>query len=282
MSIALVTGASTGIGLATAVTLARGGHTVYGAMRNPEKGSADIEALAQAQRLSITVVRMDVDSDDSVREAFAQTGPVDVLVNNAGVGGMAAVEDMPLSGFRQVMETNFFGALRCIKAVLPGMRERRTGLIVNVTSVAGRLAGGAQGAYSASKWALEALSESLACEVKAFGVRVAIVEPGVIATPIFGKAELSAPSIYPHARRLDAFFRASLQNPTSPYVVGEVIRGIVESDSPRVRYPAGPDAAPIMASRAVTSDEDWVASQTVSDQQWAERMSHAFGIKVEL
>jgi NAD(P)-dependent dehydrogenase (short-subunit alcohol dehydrogenase family) len=282
MSIALVTGASTGIGLATAVTLARGGHTVYAAMRNPEKGSAEIETLAQAQKLSITVVRMDVDSDDSVREAFAQAGPVDVLVNNAGIGDMAAVEDMPLSDFRRIMETNFFGALRCIHAVLPGMRGRRSGLIVNVTSVAGRIAGGAQGGYSASKWALEALSESLACEVKAFGVRVAIVEPGVIATPIFGKNGAAAPSLYPHRRRLDAFFHAALQNPVSPYVVGEVIRGIVESDSPKLRYPAGPDATPLLASRAGTSDEDWIASQAVSDQEWAERLSRSFGISIQL
>src|SRR6266852_6091430 len=127
LSIALVTGSSTGIGLATAVTLARVGHKVYATMRNPEKGGVEITGIAQA----------------------------------------GAVEDMPLSEFRQVMETNFFGALRCIQAVLPAMRERRSGCIVNVTSVAGRIAVGAQAAYSGSKWALEALSESLAAEVRA-------------------------------------------------------------------------------------------------------------------
>jgi NAD(P)-dependent dehydrogenase (short-subunit alcohol dehydrogenase family) len=147
----LVTGTSSGIGLATAVTLARAGHTVYAGMRNPSQGGAELAKIANAEKLPVTAVPLDVDSDESVRDAFARTGPVDVLVNNAGVGGMAAVEDMPLADFRQVMETNFFGALRCIKAVLPGMRERRSGCIVNVTSVAGRLAGGAQGAYSASK-----------------------------------------------------------------------------------------------------------------------------------
>jgi NAD(P)-dependent dehydrogenase (short-subunit alcohol dehydrogenase family) len=180
------------------------------------------------------------------------------------------------------METNFFGALRCIQAVLPGMRERGRGCIVNVTSVAGRLAGGAQGAYSASKWALEALSESLACEVKAFGVRVAIVEPGVVSTPIFGKTNLSAPSIYPHARRLDAFFQASLQNPVSPDVIGEAIRAIVEDDNAKLRHPAGPDAVPILESRAGVTDEEWIASQAVSDKEWADRMSQAFGIEVKL
>jgi NAD(P)-dependent dehydrogenase (short-subunit alcohol dehydrogenase family) len=282
LSIALVTGTSSGIGLATAVTLARAGHTVYAGMRNPSKGGAELAQIANAEKLAVTAVQLDVDSDESVHEAFARTGPVDVLVNNAGVGGMGSVEELPLDAFRQVMETNFFGALRCIKAVLPGMRERRSGCIVNVTSVAGRLAGGAQGAYSASKWALEALSESLACEMKAFGVRVAIIEPGVIATPIFGKAESSAPSIYPHRRRLDAFFQASLKNPVSPYVVGEVIRAVVEDQDAKLRHPAGPDAAPLIASRAGVTDEEWIASQAVSDQEWAERLSKAFGIRIEL
>ncbi|HXA49766.1 MAG TPA: SDR family oxidoreductase [Candidatus Acidoferrum sp.] len=278
----LVTGSSTGIGLATAVTLARAGHTVQAAMRNPATGAAEISGIAQAEKLPLTVVQLDVDSDSSVAKAFAGVGPVDVLVNNAGIGRMGSVEEMPLAEFRRVMETNFFGALRCMQAVLPGMRERRSGTIVNVTSVAGRIAGGAQGAYSASKWALEALSESLACEVKAFGIRVAVVEPGVIATPIIGKTNLSAPSIYPHGRRLDARFQASLKNPVSPYVVGDVIRGIVESDSPQLRYPVGPDAIPVMASRAATSDEDWIASQAEGDQVWAERMEKALGLKIEL
>lgn len=282
MAKVLVTGTSTGIGLATAVTLARAGHTVHAAMRNPAAGGADITGIAQAERLAIILEQLDVDSDTSVTQAFERAGPVDVLVNNAGVAGMGSVEEMPLAEFRRVMETNYFGALRCIQAVLPGMRERGGGCIINVTSVAGRIAGGAQGAYSASKWALEALSESLACEVKAFGIRVAVVEPGVIATPIFGKTNLEAPSIYPHGRRLDALFQASLKNPVSPYVVGEAIRGIVENDSAQLRYPVGPDAVPIMASRAATSDEDWIASQAGSDQEWAARMEKSFGLKLEL
>jgi NAD(P)-dependent dehydrogenase (short-subunit alcohol dehydrogenase family) len=180
------------------------------------------------------------------------------------------------------METNFFGALRCIQAVLPGMRERRNGCIVNITSVAGRLAGGAQGAYSASKWALEALSESLACEGKAFGIRVAVVEPGVIATPIFGKGLMEKSSIYPHARRLDAFFRASLKRPVSPYVVGDTIREIVENGNGKLRHPVGPDAAPVIGMRAAISDEDWIASQAVSDQEWAERIRKGFGLDLDL
>src|SRR5689334_13574959 len=103
-------------------------------MRNPAKGSEEIAGIAQTQRLPITVLQLDVDSDESVKAAFSRTGPLDVLVNNAGLGTFGSVEELPLGEFRQTMETNFFGALRCIQAVLPGMRERRSGCIVNVTS----------------------------------------------------------------------------------------------------------------------------------------------------
>jgi NAD(P)-dependent dehydrogenase (short-subunit alcohol dehydrogenase family) len=281
MPTALVTGASTGIGLATAVTLARAGHKVYATMRNPARGAGEITSIAEAEKLPLTVLPLDVDSDQSVRDVFAKTGEIDVLVNNAGIAIMSAVEDMPLEEFRRIMETNYFGALRCIQAVLPGMRERRSGCIVNVSSVAGRIAGGAQGAYAASKWALEALSESLAYEVRAFGIRVAIVEPGVIATPIFGKMEEEKPSAYPQKRRLEAYFRGSLKNPVSPYVVAETIRGIVESYSWQLRYPAGPDAVPVLAARAHVSDEEWVASGAVSDEEWAERIERGLGVKLE-
>ncbi len=133
----------------------------------------------------------DVDDDASARgaigQALAEAGRIDVLVNNAGITSMGSVEETALPAFRSTMETNFFGALRCIQAVLPGMRERASGCIVNVTPVAGRIAPAGQAAYVSSKWALEALSECLAQEVKSFGIRVSIVEPGVIATPIVGK-----------------------------------------------------------------------------------------------
>ena len=127
------------------------------------------------------------------------------------------MEEVPLESFREVMETNFFGALRCIKAVVPGMRERRHGCIVNITSVAGRVALAPQAAYAASKWAFEALSECLAQEMKAFNVRVAIIEPGVIATPIFGKGRpVPKDSPYPHARRLTACSLRRLPNRRRP------------------------------------------------------------------
>ena len=287
MAIALITGTSTGIGLATAVTLARGGHTVFATMRNPAGGAGEIRAIAEAEKLPITVLPMDVDDDASVRagvgQALAQSGRIDVLVNNAGVGVHGSVEELPLEEFRRAMETNFFGALRSIQAVAPGMRERRHGCIVNVTSVAGRISYAPQAPYAASKWALEAASEALAQEMKPFGVRVAIVEPGIIATPIFGKgAPGPENSHYPHARRLAALFAASLKNPVSPYVVGEAIRRIAESESWQLRYPVGPDAGPFLAWRAAMSDEDWVNWAAATDEEWVARVKRDFGLVVVL
>jgi NAD(P)-dependent dehydrogenase (short-subunit alcohol dehydrogenase family) len=256
-------------------------------MRDPAGGGGEIGALAEAERLPITELTMDVDDDASVRtavaRALAQGGRIDVLVNNAGVGVHGPVEELPLSEFRRAMETNFFGALRCIQAVAPGMRERRHGCIVNVTSVAGRISSAPQAPYAASKWALEAASEALAQEMRPFGVRVAIVEPGVIATPIFGKAAPGREgSHYPHARRLAALFAASLKKPVSPYVVGEAIRRIVEGEGWQLRYPVGPDAAPFLAWRAAMSDEEWVRYAAVTDEEWAACVKRDFGLDVEL
>jgi NAD(P)-dependent dehydrogenase (short-subunit alcohol dehydrogenase family) len=229
-------------------------------------------------------VRLDVDSDDSVmqavRQVLAERGHIDALVNNAGLFLLGAVEDLPLAVFRQTMETNYFGALRCIQAVLPPMRERRSGWIINVTSIAGRIAMGAAAPYAASKFALEALSEALAQEVKAFNIRVAIVEPGFIQTPIFDKLTNDPPaSCYPHEGRLRAVSAASLQNPVSPSVVGKAIRQIIESDSWQLRYPVGPDAVPFLTWRAAMTDEAWVHWNAPSDDDvWYAQLEQDFGL----
>jgi NAD(P)-dependent dehydrogenase (short-subunit alcohol dehydrogenase family) len=269
MAIALVTGTSSGIGLATAVTLARGGHKVIATMRNLG-GATELQKVVSEEKLPVTFAALNVDDDASVdstiSKALSEHGRIDVLVNNAGVGGGGSVEETSIARFREVMETNFFGGLRRIKAVIPGMRERRQGCIVNITSISGRMALAPAAAYCASKFAFEALSECLAQEMKAFNVRVAIIEPGVIATPIFSKAK-PAPdnSPYPHARRQRALFAASLTKPTSPYVVGEQIREIVDGDSWQLRYPVGPDAVPFLKWRASKTDEEMVVLGGVSD-----------------
>jgi len=286
MTIALVTGTSSGIGLATAVTLARGGHTVIATMRNLES-AGELQKIVAAETLPVSLAALNVDDDASVDSAlgkvFAEHGRLDVLVNNAGIGGGGSVEESSTARFREVMETNFFGALRCIKAVVPGMRERRHGCIVNVTSVSGRLAMAPAAAYCASKFALEALSECLAQEMKAFNVRVAIIEPGVIATPIFSKAKpIPDNTPYPHARRQRALFAQSLTNPTSPYIVGEKIREIVDGDSWQLRYPVGPDAVPFLKWRASKTDEEVVNLGGASDKEFKLLAKQEFGLDVNL
>ena len=144
----------------------------------------------------------------------------------------ALSKNLNISYFRAVMETNYFGALRCIQAVLPQMRERRSGSVINLTSVAGRIASAPFGPYTASKFALEALSEVLAQEAKMFNVRVAIVEPGIIDTAMArGVGEQVNASAYPHLRRMAGLFTASLQNQVSPLLVGRKILDIIESDA---------------------------------------------------
>jgi NAD(P)-dependent dehydrogenase (short-subunit alcohol dehydrogenase family) len=255
-------------------------------MRDLKRGT-ELRKMAEAENLPISFEELDVNSDASVDGVMGRLlkeyGHIDVLVNNAGLGGGGAIEELPLEFFREVMETNYFGALRCIKALIPNMRTRRAGCIVNVTSIAGRMAIAPAGSYAASKWALEALSESLAQEMKAFNVRVAIVEPGVIATPIFSKARPVPPdSPYPHARRQRALFAASLTQPTSPYVVGEKICEIVESGSRQLRYPVGPDAEPFLKWRARKTDEEIVEMGGATDDEFKSIAKRDFGLDVNL
>jgi NAD(P)-dependent dehydrogenase (short-subunit alcohol dehydrogenase family) len=185
-AVVLITGCSTGIGLATAIHFARGGHEVYAGVRNVA-GATELTGAIGLEKLSIRPVTLDVDDSASVeraiREVLDHSRRIDVPVNNAGIGGGGAIEEVPLDFAKAMFETHYFGAIRMIQAVVPGMRAQRSGAIVNVSSVWGRLGVAGHGHYCAAKHALEAASEALAQEVVAFGIRVAIVEPGVVATP---------------------------------------------------------------------------------------------------
>jgi NAD(P)-dependent dehydrogenase (short-subunit alcohol dehydrogenase family) len=284
MANVLITGTSTGIGLATALELGRAGHTVYATMRNPSR-SPQLRETAAREKLPIKVMVMDVDSDSSVTEAVkgihADGGHVDVLVNNAGIGEMGAVEELSLETFRATMETNYFGALRCIKSVLPTMRERGSGCIINVSSVAGRIAASPQASYTASKFALEALSEALAQEVKPFNIRVAVVEPGIIDTPLARRVETPMDgSKYRHTKRFAGLFRASFESdaPRSTGQVAEAIREITESGTWTLRHPVGPDAAPFLEWRKGMTDEEWVGWGALDDDAWYDRVQQEFGL----
>ena len=189
--VSVVTGANSGIGRATAIHLAKHGHVVYGTVRATSRKDK-MQAMIDEAGVEVRLVELDVAEDDSVREGFArildEAGRVDHLINNAGVGGNAVAEEGSPALYLDVMNVNLCGAVRCLQAVLPQMRERGSGSIVNVTSIAGRVAAIAQSPYVASKFALEGLSEGLAQELAPFGIRVVIVEPGVTKSAIFAKS----------------------------------------------------------------------------------------------
>ncbi|MBV8438802.1 MAG: SDR family oxidoreductase [Silvibacterium sp.] len=262
MASVLITGTSKGIGLETALAFGRAGHQVYATMRNPSQSPMLAETAAR-EKLPIRISQMDVDSDDSVTEGITaiikEAGSIDVLVNNAGVEGRGSVEEVPLAKFRAIMETNYFGAIRCIQALVPQMRERRSGCIINVTSVAGRISCPPLTSYAASKWALEALSEGLAGEMKTFNVRVAIVEPGIIDTAMARRIEdPPKQSAYGQSARFAAMFDQALKTPVPPSVVAQKILEIAESGTWQLRHPVGPDAIPFLQWRSGMTDEAWV------------------------
>jgi NAD(P)-dependent dehydrogenase (short-subunit alcohol dehydrogenase family) len=265
--VSLITGASTGIGQVTALHLARAGHDVHATMRSPERGAPLLES-AKTEGLKLTVSQLDVTEPASVEKAvalvLAKAGRIDVLINNAGIGNLGALENCDEDDVRMMFETNVSGPLRMIRAVLPGMRERGSGTIVNISSVAGRFVGGGNGIYCATKYALEAASETLAIEVKQFGIRVAIVEPGFFSTPIIDKA-VDATGAHdaegPYAnieRRISGVYLGGKEVAGDPQEVAVAIEEAITTDDPKLRYLVGASAAPFIEGRARMSDEEYV------------------------
>ncbi len=281
MKSVIITGANRGIGLDAALAFARAGYKVFATMRNPDK-SEDLRKRVKDESLNIIISAMDVNSDESVKHAIEaihqENGPVDVLVNNAGIERHGSVEELPLADFKVVMETNYFGVLRCIQAVLPMMRKQRKGCIINISSVSGRMAGSPLGAYAASKFALEAISEALAMEVKPFNIRVGIVEPGIINTDMARDISSGGNSIYPHVNRFGALFVASLKTPTPSTLVSDKILEIAESGTWILRHPVGPDAKPILDRRTSMTDEAWIDRSAVTDEEWYGTLERDFGL----
>jgi short-subunit dehydrogenase len=184
-SIAVVTGSSTGIGFETSLLLARNGFYTYATMRDRLK-TDKIEKIANKENLPLEVLSMDVDNDDSVRNAIHkiidEKKKIDILVNNAGYGLFGALEDISIEEIKKQFETNLFGAIRAIKEVLPTMREKKNGILINVTSIAGIVGVPAECIYVSTKFALEGLSESISYELQPYGIKVILIEPGVINT----------------------------------------------------------------------------------------------------
>ena len=234
----LVTGASSGIGHACATLLAQQGHRVYGTSRAPRRVDGDF-----------TMLPMDV-TDTATVQAAVQTllereGRIDVVVNNAGIGYGGAVEDTALEEAQATFETNFFGALRVCHAVLPAMRAQRSGTIINVSSIGGMISLPFQGLYSASKYALEGMSEALRMEVKRFGIHVVLVEPGDTRTEFTANRRTTRgadenPVYRETYRRTLARIEADERNGASPETVARTVLRIVASSHPKVRYVVGP------------------------------------------
>jgi NADP-dependent 3-hydroxy acid dehydrogenase YdfG len=249
MARVLITGCSSGIGRATAVECTKRGHDVVATARRPET----LDDLDVAGRL-----RLDVDDDASVRDAVAAAGDVDVLVNNAGWEVSSPVECAPIDEVRAMFETNYFGALRMVQAVVPGMRARGRGVIVNVSSLAGRVSGPFTGLYASTKYALEAMSESMHYELAHFGVRTALIEPGVIATNFSGAVRHYGKDSPPYDelnRQWDgALDKLRTGEAPGGEVVAMAIADVIDDDGAPFRTAVGDDAALVIATRSSMDD----------------------------
>ena len=288
LGIAVVTGTSSGIGFAAALELARHGYRVFAGMRDTSKAQPLAKA-AEQEGLAIAVVPLDVTSASSSDTAFTtirHSGPIEVLVNNAGIGGATPLELTPEHEHRAIFETNYFGAVRCIQAVLPQMRERCGGTIVNVTSMEGLVAMPNQIPYSATKWALECLGEALAHEVFRFNVRIVNIEPGVIMTQIFDNSteatRYDKQSPYqPIMRRNGKMFKAGFEANVQPERVAETILKAIRSPEYRLRWPVGEDAEGMFKGRRAIEDEDWIEmGADLSDEDYNRRYEKYFGVRL--
>jgi NAD(P)-dependent dehydrogenase (short-subunit alcohol dehydrogenase family) len=285
--VSVVTGANSGIGRATAIHLAQQGHRVFGTVRATSRMDT-FHKLAAAAGVEVELVELDVADDASVargfEEIFTKTDRVDVLVNNAGIGGNAVAEEATPELYLDVMNVNLCGAIRCLKHVLPGMRERRSGTIVNITSLTGRVAAIAQSPYVASKYAFEGVSEGLAQELAPFGIRVVIIEPGVTKSAIFAKS-VDAPNqtgAYdaPY-RRMFQFYARGISEATDPLEVAQVIHHAITTDEPELRYAMSWGGQGMVDGRQAMTDAEWVELGAIEDDtEYYLRFQEHFGVDI--
>lgn len=272
-SVALVTGSSSGIGFETSLLLARNGYHTYASMRNLGK-SKTITEISNREKLPLSVIQLDVDDDKSVKDAIYrienEQGRIDVVVNNAGYLLIGSLEELSIEEFKEQFETNFFGAIRVIKEVLPIMRRQRVGTIVNISSLAGRVGLPLNSPYVSSKFALEGLSESMAYEIEQFGIKVVLIEPGYIKTNVANsfktgknvdvtaanKKDNSSPYAEFIQNRIAAL-GPSVEAGLDPIEVAKVILKAATSQNPYLRYLVGEGAIKLMDIRRNTSDESF-------------------------
>jgi NAD(P)-dependent dehydrogenase (short-subunit alcohol dehydrogenase family) len=273
--VAIVTGSSTGIGYEISLALARDGFITYATMRNLSKAEG-IKPVATKENLSIRIKQLDVTDDASVKNAVeaisSETGGrIDVLVNNAGYGLNGAFEDLAMDEIKSQYETNVFGLIRTTQAVLPIMRRQKSGTIVNISSGAGRFGFPSGSAYVSTKFAVEGLSESISYELEPFGIKVVIVEPGVIRTNFGNGLVVAKKSQDPNSpyfqmmKKIANSFEELMKNSSSPELVANVVLRAVKDENPNLRYLAGNDV------------EQWLgAKRNMSDKEFYKMMNQNF------
>jgi NAD(P)-dependent dehydrogenase (short-subunit alcohol dehydrogenase family) len=262
--VALVTGSSRGIGFVTSITLARNDFLTYASMRNLDK-EKEIRLVVDKENIPLKTLQLDVTDSTSVNNAIKsimdETGRIDVLVNNAGYGLVGAFEELSIEEIKQQFETNFFGVIRVTQAVLSIMREQKSGIIVNISSGAGRFGYPNGSAYVSTKFALEGLSESMAYEIEPLGVRVVLVEPGFVRTNfsnVVAKRSQSPSSQYSKmTEKMAESFDQMKLNSSPPELVANVVLEAVTSKNPDLRYLAGKDVEQWMEQKKYMSDKEF-------------------------
>ena len=261
-NVALVTGCSSGIGLETAVALAREGHFTFATMRNLKKVEA-LEKIVKDENLPISILELDVDNkesmDNGIEKIMEQKGRIDTLVNNAGWGMWGTVEDVSIDEFKEQFETNFFSIVRMIQKIAPIMRKQKSGSIVNVSSVAGRIGFPVSPAYISSKFALEGLSECLRFELSPFGINVITIEPGVIKTNFFDSMKMAkrsdSNSVYNDiTSKVISGVKMMAEMGTDPKEVANAILKSINDKNPLPRYIVGNDAMMFLEAKKMKTD----------------------------
>jgi short-subunit dehydrogenase len=261
--VALITGCSSGIGYETALMLARNGFHTFATMRNTKKLDP-LEEIIKKERLDLNVRELDVNDDRSIENTIncvkKEANRIDVLINNAGYGLVGFFEDLTLDEIRNQFETNFFGVLNITKKIIPIMRLQKSGIIINVSSGAGQVGFPGISAYVSTKFAIEGFSESLMYELFPYGIKVVIIEPGVIKTNFFRNCIVSEHSMKkssPYSRSLDKFqknVQLMQEHATSPFDVAKVILQVLGNNEPKQRYIVGNDVAMILEAKKNLSD----------------------------
>ena len=261
--VALITGCSSGIGYETALTLARNGFCTYAGVRNT-KNSDTLEKKIAKEKLDLNILQLDVNDRSSIENAVNQIKTeekrIDVLINNAGYGLVGFFEELRLDEIRSQFETNFFGVLTVTKKIIPLMREQKSGTIVNISSGAGQVGFPGISAYASTKFAIEGFSESLMYELFPFGIRVIIIEPGVIKTNFFHncivpeKSSKKSSSYSNSLKKIQKNIELMQEHATHPIEVAKVILQALKTDEPKQRYVVGNDAAMILEAKKSLSD----------------------------